>query len=524
MAEPYVWGNLARANNDLTRIDEAIGSAIVAHNDDPDAHLGDDQALQSHRAAEIIDHLAESVVNDKIRSGARTYVAIVGTEPGDDYANIEDAIDYAWGLGGGSIKVRKGIYQPVRDLKIRYGVDIYGEGPQETIIDMNEHELGSLNFAQKYELTVNLLPTLQLHDGEDWAEVLNNDVIDPEYLTDMYYVGVPTLAGEDGYFSGGPYLGTVALADQAESDDVLYDVDIRPTLSAAGGSNIVYINGWQLCSGFDDFVGLNLNTDSGSYGEVKQYLGEGEFEMWEAIDTARYREGGVTARGEAGRMSVLQGVTIESREGGECMKVEAGKGRVFIRDCTLNIGAGLFPYPDYFSTAVGAGVTIENSIIKCKPGTTNFWDSGCVMRNCSITSDGGSVLTDVGGAGALFENCSFGNGLNQYISNIQHYTNFNNCSFNNSLFGPISAGGASSGTIPNPHVIFANCDIHIIGSAGLLLSGYGIIVVGCFFYGGGATIGLHSNSRYSTFSCNVVRNSIATTPSNCVAVGNIQMA
>lgn len=524
MAEPYIWGNLARANNDATLIDEAIEAAVVTHNNDPDAHLGDDQALQSHRAAEIIDHLAESVVNDKIRAGARTFAAIVGTEDGDDFDNIEDAVDYAWGLGGGSIKIRKGTYTPVRDLKVRYGVDLYGEGPQETIVDLNTNGLNSLNFAQQYTLSVTVLPTLQLHNEEDWAEVINNDVIEPEYLVDMYYVGVPTLMGDDGYFGLGPYAGTVSLADQAESDDILYDVDVRPTLSADSGTYIVQINGWQICTGFEDFVGLELITDANNYGEVKSYLGDGQFEMYDIIDSTRYREGDVHVQGNVGRMSIVQGLTIEARESTELMKVDGAFGRVYVRDCTLNIGAGIFPEPDYFSTPVGLGVTIENSLIKCTTSTTELWTSGCVIRNTEITSDSANTLYDVGGSGALFENCSFGNGLNQGIGNIQHYTNFNNCRFLNSLSGTTTAGGASSGTIPNPHVFFSNCDIHIVGSGGLLLYGYGVIVVGCFFYGGGATIGLSSSSRYCTFSCNVIKNSIASTPTDCVAVGNVQMS
>lgn len=524
MAEPYIWGNLARANNDPTLIDEAIEQAVTTHNNDPDAHLGDDQALQSHRAAEIIDHRAESVVNDKIRVGARTFVAIVGSEPGDDYDNLEDAVDYAWSQGGGSIKVRKGTYTPTRDLKVRYGVDIYGEGPQETIIDMDEHGLKNLNFSQEYTLTVDPLPTLQLHAGEDWAEVMNNDVVDPDWLIDMEYRGVPTLMGEEGFFGNGPYFGTVALADQAETDDLLFDVEVHPTLSCVGNTATVYINGWQLCTGFEQFVGLELVTDSGSYGEVKAYLGDGEFELYETVATSRWRETGVHARGDVGRMSILQGVTIEARNTSELLRVNSEFGRVFIRDCTLNIGYGLFPYPQYYSTLVGGGCTIENSVIRCMQGTTYLWTSGCVMRNCKITAPSSNAIAQLGGIGAMFENCLFGNALNQSISSIQHYTNFNNCSFNNSLRGTITAGGTSSGTIPNPHVYFSNCEVHIVGSSGLLLYGYGVIVVGCFFYGGGATIGLHTNSRYSTFSCNVVKNAIAATPTNCVAVGNIQMA
>jgi len=60
------WGEMPKAQDNSQKIDEAISVAISAHNDDPDAHLGAGQALDSHRAAEVIDHLAYSIVSDKL--------------------------------------------------------------------------------------------------------------------------------------------------------------------------------------------------------------------------------------------------------------------------------------------------------------------------------------------------------------------------------------------------------------------------------------------------------------------------
>lgn len=110
MSNPYIWGSLDRAVNDDTKIDEAIEIAIDAHMANPDAHLGAGESLQSHRAAEIIDHRAESVVNDKIRANARTYIAIVDLNGDGDFTSVEDACDYALSKGGGSIFVKAGTY------------------------------------------------------------------------------------------------------------------------------------------------------------------------------------------------------------------------------------------------------------------------------------------------------------------------------------------------------------------------------------------------------------------------------
>lgn len=69
MALP-VWGNLTKSQIDSEKIEEAIARLIQEHEDDPDAHLEVGESLQSHKASEIIDHLAVSIIADKIARGA----------------------------------------------------------------------------------------------------------------------------------------------------------------------------------------------------------------------------------------------------------------------------------------------------------------------------------------------------------------------------------------------------------------------------------------------------------------------
>lgn len=523
MSNPYIWGNLNRAVNDETLIDEAIGEAITAHNDNPDAHLGDEQALQSHRAAEIIDHLAESVVNDKIRAGARSFIAIVGTEDGDDYSKLEDAVDYAWSQGGGSIKVRKGVYICERPLKIRYGVDIYGEGPNETVIDLDSNFVGGLNYAQLYSLSPVVVPSFLTYEGESYVEATGDGLDDVSWLIDCYYKGIPSTSGDDGFFDSVPYPGSLAIDGECLSSDLIEDVEIIPTLSNNASSDIVHVNGWQLFEGYEAFIGLTLSSDSHDYGVVLDYLGDGDFKVDVVIEDATWRDIGVRATGDTGRLSILQGVTVKMTYSDSAI-IAAGDGSgLYIRDSLLDIGSRLFKEREYYSMLAAPGVRIENCVVRAV-GWCEMNTSGAKIRNSGLRSQGGGVVfNNLGGIDAVFENCSFGDGLDTEIANIDHYTNFNNCTFANSLRGTVTCGGEPTGTIPQPHIFFSNSSILITGSGGLAMYGYGIIVVGCFFYGGGGTIGLHSSSRYSTFSCNVIRNTIATTPTNCVAVGNIQM-
>lgn len=108
MAE--TWGAMGESVTNPQTVMQAIAQGVDAHNNDPEAHLGPSQALQSHRAAEVIDHLAESVVNDKIQRAARAYVAVVGSGALGDFNNIQAAVAYATGLGGGTILIMPGTH------------------------------------------------------------------------------------------------------------------------------------------------------------------------------------------------------------------------------------------------------------------------------------------------------------------------------------------------------------------------------------------------------------------------------
>lgn len=68
--ENPVWGLLQKAQDDAETIEEAIERIVGEHNDDSEAHLGEGRSLNSHAASEIIDHLADSIITDKILDGS----------------------------------------------------------------------------------------------------------------------------------------------------------------------------------------------------------------------------------------------------------------------------------------------------------------------------------------------------------------------------------------------------------------------------------------------------------------------
>ncbi len=61
-----IWGDLPESQISNRTVAQAIADYVNDHLNDPDAHLEIGQSLQSHKASEIIDHIAGSVVRDKL--------------------------------------------------------------------------------------------------------------------------------------------------------------------------------------------------------------------------------------------------------------------------------------------------------------------------------------------------------------------------------------------------------------------------------------------------------------------------
>ena len=144
-----IWGLLAKNQNDNETIEEAIDRKIAAHEADAEAHLSATGSLQSHKASEIIDHIAESIVNDKLYPHARAYTAIVSPGSDGDYDDIQSAVDYADSVGGGSVLVKRGIYNQNSDLLLGRAVDIIGDGPGETVITFGGAAHGVVGYQSK---------------------------------------------------------------------------------------------------------------------------------------------------------------------------------------------------------------------------------------------------------------------------------------------------------------------------------------------------------------------------------------
>lgn len=143
-----IWSSLTKDLNDNTTIDEEIDAKIDAHNADVDAHLGDDESLQSHRASAIIDHVAKSVVNDKMADRARAYIAIVDTTSESDFDTIAGAVEYALENGGGNILITPGTHDIGTVIDVDRGVNLIGIDVDTCIVRGNGNLGEYFKFAE----------------------------------------------------------------------------------------------------------------------------------------------------------------------------------------------------------------------------------------------------------------------------------------------------------------------------------------------------------------------------------------
>lgn len=515
----FIWGNLSKTNSDSTLIDEAIGAAVASHNNNPDAHLGTGQALQSHRAADIIDHLAESVVNDKIRANARTYLAIVDPDGDGDYTTLEDACDYAFTKGSGSIFVKKGMYTPTRDLKLKYGIDIYGEGPNETVVNLSSTTFKSLNVSGSLELGVATIPHLYYYAGVDGMDVDVPEGLDARQL-DFCYIALPWSDGLLYESDNANRLYMYQLPDETgELDDVVW----TPTVEASTSSPIVHVNGWQWMSGLENGEGLVVFADGAALGTFKQYLGNGDIELVENSINACTHGIGISFQGVTGRMSIIQGVSFSCATNPYIFKVDGTKGRLFVRDAAfMNVG-GIFQTDQYYNTQDAQGVVIEDAVFWMNGGQCNFNISGATMRNCTFNFDNYSYPYKMGGPFSYFENCNFYgsySGVTNKLQSVQRDSRFNGCIFHMMFDGDVVNNGSYSATSPDAYVSFVGCTFVKTTSGSIAFSGNNILVSGCRFYLSNGDVGLKSTTRYSTFTGCQGKGTLLSQPTNCIVTAN----
>lgn len=146
MSEP-TWGMLAKNQEDNETIEQAIDRLIEAHLADSNAHLEEGESLQSHRASEIIDHLATSIVEDKIKDGEVTGPKITNDQiVGKD---IRTATDVGEEVDG--VKFNSSGIEMYQNGKKRVNIPISGDPEFDGNLKANRIEYKSFYFYSIFE-------------------------------------------------------------------------------------------------------------------------------------------------------------------------------------------------------------------------------------------------------------------------------------------------------------------------------------------------------------------------------------
>lgn len=183
MAEPIVWEDIPKSQVDPTTIDEAIADAIEVHDADPEAHLQALASLEAHRTNEILDALAESVVNDKLYPTARAYVAIVDASSPTDYDTLDSAVAYAITKGGGTILLTPGDHYVGSVLEIPRNINLLGVDVESTIIHTDNTIDKLLYFTSDLvtDQTEQIIQNLKIqNDGAVACNIYNTGATSPE--------------------------------------------------------------------------------------------------------------------------------------------------------------------------------------------------------------------------------------------------------------------------------------------------------------------------------------------------------
>lgn len=184
MALP-VWGNLEKSQIDDEKIEEAIARLIQAHEDDPDAHVEAGESLHSHKASAIIDHLALSIIADKIKKGEVTvqkldwdkFLIQTGFETLDGWQQGGVGSETITCVVGGT-KLRTGAVN--NDTAYIAAVPNYGMGPQA---DFDKDPV----FQIRLRIMDKGYAEVHVHTGNEGFQSAGNDYIGFRFDQDKIY-------------------------------------------------------------------------------------------------------------------------------------------------------------------------------------------------------------------------------------------------------------------------------------------------------------------------------------------------
>jgi hypothetical protein len=465
-----IWDNIPRALDDTQTIGEAINEAINDHNADNTAHLGEDESLQSHRAAEIIDHLAESVVNDKLATNSRRYVAIVDPASESDFDTVESALTYAASRGGGDIYITRGLHEVSSNLSVPVTVSLQGDGINESIIVSNNTTKRTLQWDTGIVGVQRDFYGVTTVDGSDIVTYTSAQAT-PTNLTVGLVLGIP-------YGTAWYEITEVIDATHLRVDRAISGT--RTSFTANGYLAMHFTNGSRQATFTDAYdpsflqiyAGSTYNAVTTVYGgDVVNVSRDGTLETLKPFTgtTGTY---GVTFAFSKQFTTYIDGISFGDDTRGVAVSFLEDNSSFEITNCFFSkasIGSG------FYGTDVAPGI-IQNTILQASTADYLADVYSCSLINCSVYAtanyskgfNGTSQLT-------LRDTIFYSNGYN---NNYWITGSFSNIMIDNCVLqehGSVTLSGSGSTTTTTTRYI-TNTAIEMSTSATMTISGHQYIL------------------------------------------------
>lgn len=243
MSEPN-WGLLAKSAVDNETVEEAVDRIVQDHDDDPDAHLDATQSLQSHKAAEIIDHIAGSVIADKLTMSEE--ITECSFQSMDSWTVVGGAGLY--GLNGFGITHAyiAGGYEYVYSDLISADPDYFDfsknmmlqfAGWVSDVANFNAHiiagNVSGHDAAHGFGFYLDNLIVKGFWNGTAGVHLTADLGVDPR-LYHVYRAYFDADDNETRFYVDGVLLATITYSDQAFSGDNRITIDVQKLVSGQG--------------------------------------------------------------------------------------------------------------------------------------------------------------------------------------------------------------------------------------------------------------------------------------------------
>ena len=281
------WGNLAKAANDTLKIEQSIMGYVETHDENPNAHMGEDYALGAHRLATMLDHSPYSVFNRFLYPQSRSYKAVVDPAGNGDVVDIQAGIDYVNSIGGGVVFIKAGTYNLTDVLTLYSNIELEGEGPGLTILNFTG---AAKNIQIVGEVRTPILDTYGIPQNSKTVTGVNSDFLTSVFPGDwmILYTAWYKIASVDSDTEltlEDTYRGPTLILQEDPGIVVFKENVALRNFTVQGANNGNYITSSGVYSTYAAFLNIEnvITRDNESYGFCLDYNWQGSCKNTQGI-------------------------------------------------------------------------------------------------------------------------------------------------------------------------------------------------------------------------------------------------